>query len=219
LKRTATAPTRRMAWVIMTRLGPSSARTRSPWSPDRRRGRRAGWRPGWPGGRARQAVDTTSGSGPVVDDGGLDGLSLGVHCEQVHRSPSGYSSGGKTRSLPASTRRIRPCCDRRSGPAGLLRELPDRRLGHLVDELDRLRQPPLGHPRLQPGDDLLLGKHLPRADHHARQRPFHPPLGRHGDHSRLDDRRWAITWFSSSTEEIHSPPDLIRSFVRSTSFT
>ena len=27
---------------------------------------------------------------------------------------------------------------------------------------------------------------------------------------------WAMSWFSNSTEEIHSPPDLIRSLVRST---
>ena len=53
--------------------------------------------------------------------------------------------------------------------------------------------------------------------HDRGQRTLLPALVGHPDHGGLRDAGWAMRWFSSSTDEIHSPPDLMTSLARSVS--
>ena len=61
---------------------------------------------------------------------------------------------------------------------------------------------------------LVLGG-WPSSTHDAGQRALAPALVGHRDHRGLGDRGWAMISFSRSTDEIHSPPDLMTSLARS----
>jgi hypothetical protein len=98
----------------------------------------------------------------------------------------------------------------------LLAELADPRLRRLVDEYDVIWQLPFRKPLNEEAEKVLAGERLSRPDYHAGQGSFHP-LGVWDCYDRgLSHQRVVMIVFSRSTELIHSPPGLTRSFVRST---
>ena len=105
-------------------------------------------------------------------------------------------------------------------PQRALGELPDAGLRHLVDELHGVGQPPASRTSGSRCSRTSVGRQrLARLDHHAGQRPLHPLLVGTPITAASATFGCAMISFSSSTELIHSPPDLTRSFVRSTSRT
>ena len=103
------------------------------------------------------------------------------------------------------------------GPQVLLGELADRGLRHLVDEHHVVRQPPLRHPRRRNSISSSLvavasGLSTTAASGRSCQRGCGTAMT-----AASATAGWAIRWFSSSTELIHSPPDFTRSLVRSES--
>jgi len=97
----------------------------------------------------------------------------------------------------------------------LLVELADAGLRHLVDEGDLLGHPPLGDVVEQERPQLLgvAGLALDRDD--ARQRALAPAVVGRAMTAASATFGWAMSAFSRSTEEIHSPPDLMTSLERS----
>src|SRR5438034_98610 len=108
----------------------------------------------------------------------------------------------RRRKAVTARRAPRPAASRRPVASGVPRlpalvalaqhflvELADARLGHRVDDLDVVRQRPLGDLGPEVVDDL--GRIEPRAGlrHDARQRPLDPLRVRHGDDGRLEDLR------------------------------
>src|SRR5499426_4399431 len=73
----------------------------------------------------------------------------------------------------------------------LLVELSDARLGHRVDDLDRVGQRPAGQLRAEELDDLARLERAAGLGHHAGQRALDPPGVRHRDDRRLQDFRMA----------------------------
>src|SRR2546423_12528516 len=66
-------------------------------------------------------------------------------------------------------------------------ELADARLGHLVDERELVRDPPLGDPVLEVVAKLLPAQIRALLDYHAGKRPLLPALVGHGYHGGLGD--------------------------------
>src|SRR5262249_13786551 len=66
-----------------------------------------------------------------------------------------------------------------------LRELPDARLRQRLEEDDVVRQPPLRHPRRQPGEHVLARQCLSRLRDDAGERPLLPALVRQADDGGL----------------------------------
>ena len=127
------------------------------------------------------------------------------------RRPGRATAGAQPAVSPAasSANRLR---------STFLSNLPTDGLRHLVDELDPLRDPPLRDPVGQEraqlvGVEVLALAAAPRTRTAAR------PTCSSGTAMTAASITfgWPMTAFSSSTEEIHSPPDFTRSFVRSTS--
>ncbi len=102
-------------------------------------------------------------------------------------------------------------------PEHLLVELTHRGLGHLVDELNAVGEPPLRDSLLQELADLVGIQRAARTRDNAGARPLAPALVGTAITAASSTSGWAMIAFSSSTELIHSPPDLTRSLVLSTS--
>ena len=122
---------------------------------------------------------------------------------------------GRAGAQPAPRRRARRRRD--CARSTFLSNLPTLVFGHLVDERPPLGQLPLGDVRRR-GTRAARRRHAstPVAQHDARERALVPAVGRaRAITAASTTSGCAMRWPSSSTDEIHSPPDLMTSFARS----
>lgn len=96
----------------------------------------------------------------------------------------------------------------------VLSDARPRNIGH---EAPSLGNPPFGDFVRKERSELVNVNVGSGVDDDKRQRPFLPFIVRDADYRASYTAGWPISVFSSSTEEIHSPPDLMTSFERSVS--